>query len=44
MPPPTAPTRGPTDRDMVFVTTAGNYERDAPMDAYRMLADYLLRS
>jgi len=31
-------------KDMVFVTTAGNYERDSPMDAYRMLADYLLRS
>ncbi|MGD8322173.1 MAG: serine hydrolase, partial [Gemmatimonadota bacterium] len=31
-------------KDMVFVTTAGNYERDAPMDAYRMLAEYLLRS
>ena len=32
------------DRDMVFVTTAGNYERQAPMDAWRMLADYVLRS
>ena len=31
-------------KDMVFVTTAGNYERAAPMDAYRMLAEYLLRA